>query len=168
MGRFSIMGMLAVVLLLAPPEGAAQGRQAFLQAGVGALPGAGLQIGYSGPRSIYTIEAMLYADGQPSFFGNRESTLRLSGGLGAALRPLGVLRVIGNADYPFDFDLGARFGPSLLFTSRATRADKNQQFGLFLDPFLRFTSRFRSGRIFFLEVGPQQPTFRAGLWFGFG
>jgi hypothetical protein len=160
--------VVVAALLVFAPESAAQGNvsgRRFLQSGVAAFPGVGLQLGYVGRHSFYTVEGMASADGQPSL-GEGESTLRVSGGLGAAMRPLGVVRTIGNADYPYDFDLGARFGPSLFFTTGATRADKNQQFSLFLDFFLRFSSRFRNGRIFFLELGTQQPNVRAGLWFG--
>ncbi len=160
--------VLAALLVLAP-ESAAQGNisgRRYLQMGMAAFPGVGMQLGYVGRRSFYTVEGTLFADGKPSL-GEGESTLRVSGGLGAALRPLGVVRTIGNANYPYDFDFGARFGPSLFFTTGATRADKNQQFSLFLDLFLRFSSRFRNGRIFFLELGTQQPSIRAGLWFGF-
>lgn len=150
-------------------ESAAQGgfnNRRHLQTGVAVLPGLGLQLGYVGVHSLYTLEGTLYADGNPSF-GDRESTLRLSMGIGGAIRPLGVVRTIGNADYRYDFDFGVRFGPSLFFTTGATRSDKNQQFSLFLDPFIRFSSRFRSGQIFFLEIGPQNPVVRLGLWFGF-
>ena len=160
--------VLAALLVLAP-ESAAQGNisgRRYLQMGMAAFPSVGMQLGYVGRRSFSTVEGTRVADGKPSL-GEGESTLRVSGGLGAALRPLGVVRTIGNADYPYDFDFGVRFGPSLFLNTRATRSDKNQQFSLFLDLFLRFSSRFRNGRIFFFELGTQQPSIRAGLWFGF-
>jgi len=165
------IGLVILVMLPGLPRTStaqrnAGGRQ-FIQTGLAVFPGAGLQLGYVDPRSIYTVEGMLYADGQPAL-GEGESTLRLSVGAGAALRPLGVVRTLGNADYRYDFDFGVRFGPSLFFTTGATRSDKNQQFSLFLDFFVRFSSRLRSGRIFYLELGPQQPVFRLGLWFGLG
>ena len=161
--------LVLAALLAGVPESAAQGNisgRRFLQTGVAVLPGVGLQFGYVGRHSFYTVEGTLFADGQPSL-GEGESTLRVSGGLGAALRPLGVVRTIGNANYPYDVDFGARFGPGLFFTTGATRADKNQQFSLFLDLFLRFSSHFSNGRIFFVELGTQQPSIRAGLWFDF-
>ena len=162
--------IVALLLLMAwPLEAAAQGGvmgRRYAQTGLAVWPGVGVQLGYVGPHSIYTLETMIYAEGQPSF-GSGESTLQLSGGIGAALRPLGVVRTIGNADYRYDFDFGVRFGPSLFFTTGATRADKNQQFSLFLDPFIRFSSRFRKGRIYYVEIGPQKPVLRFGLWFGF-
>ena len=162
------IGLLALVLVV-PSESAAQGGavgRSYLQTGLAVWPGVGVQLGYVGPHSIYTLETMIYAEGQPSF-GEGESTMQLSGGLGAALRPLGVVRTIGNTDYRYDFDFGVRFGPSLFFTTGATRADKNQQFSLFLDPFIRFSSRFGNGRIYYIEIGPQKPVLRFGLWFGF-
>lgn len=154
-------------LLWWPREGAAQagtsGRR-YVQTGLAALPGIGLQAGYVGPRSFFTVEAMFYVDASPSF-GDGEGSLQVSGGLGGAIRPLGVVRTIGNANYSYDFDLGLRFGPSLFFATNATRSDKNQQFSLFLDPFIRFAWRLGSGRIIYVEVGGQRPVLRAGLWF---
>ena len=167
--RITRWTLVLAALLVLVPESAAQGNisgRRYLQMGMAAFPGVGMQLGYVGRRSFYTVEGTLFADGKPSL-GEGESTLRVSGGLGAALRPLGVVRTIGNANYPYDFDFGVRFGPSLFLNTRATRSDKNQQFSLFLDLFLRFSSRFRNGRIFFLELGTQQPGIRAGLWFGF-
>ena len=153
--RIAVLVLALAISSEAAAQGGAVGRR-YVQTGVALYPGVGVQLGYVGPHSIYTLETMIYADGQPSL-GSGESTLQLSGGIGAALRPLGVVRTIGNADYRYDFDFGARFGPSLFFTTGATRADKNQQFSLFLDPFIRFSSRFKGGRIFYLEIGPQQP-----------
>ncbi len=161
--------VMVLMVLAFPAESAAQGGavgRTYLQTGLAVWPGVGVQLGYVGPHSIYTLETMIYAEGQPDF-GEGESTLQLSGGIGAALRPLGVVRTIGNTDYRYDFDFGVRFGPSLFFTTGATRADKNQQFSLFLDPFIRFSSRFGNGRIFFVEIGPQKPVLRFGLWFSF-
>ncbi len=160
--------VLALAALLGLPQagaaqpGAAGGR--YVQGGLAVLPGIGLSVGYVGPRSFYTVEGLLYADASPPF-GGRESSLQVSAGLGVALRPLGVLRTIGGASYAYDVDFGLRFGPSLFFASRTSRARKNQQFSLFLEPFLRFSTRARSGRIFFVEAGTQRPLLRAGLWF---
>ncbi len=168
--RITRWTLVLAALLVLVPESAAQGNisgRRYLQMGVAAFPGVGMQLGYVGRRSFYTVEGTLFADGKPSLGKGEESTLRVSGGLGAALRPLGVVRTIGNANYPYDFDFGVRFGPSLFLNTRATRSDKNQQFSLFLDLFLRFSSRFSNGRIFFLELGTQQPSIRAGLWFDF-
>jgi hypothetical protein len=137
-----------------------------MQAGLALVPGFGAQVGYVQSRTIFTVEGLLYVDASPQFAGG-EGTVELSSGLGAAIRPLGFPRLIGTADYPYDFDIGLRFGPSLTFTQGATRAEKNQQFSLFVEPFLRFSSRLSSGRLYFVEAGTQRPLFRAGVFFTF-
>lgn len=135
-----------------------------LQLGAAAIPGIGLQGGYVAPRSFYTVEAALYADATPKFSGG-EGSLLLSLGLGGAIRPLGLLRMIGNTGYTnYDVDFGLRFGPALFFAFNDTRATKNQSFSLFVDPYLRFTSELKGDRTFFIEAGLQRPLFRAGLW----
>ncbi len=137
-----------------------------MQAGVALVPGLGVQAGYVRTRSLFTVEGILYADTTPRFAGGEGSVI-VSGGFGGAIRPLGFPRLIGTADYPYDFDIGLRFGPSLTFTRGATQAEKNQQFSLFLEPFLRFSSRLSSGRIYFVEAGTLRPLFRAGFFFVF-
>ncbi|MCY4204326.1 MAG: hypothetical protein OXE92_01220 [Bacteroidetes bacterium] len=87
----------------------------------------------------------------------------VSAGIGAALRPLGVLRVIGSANYSYDFYLGVRFGPSLSFRKNPTRQEKNRQFSLFLDPFIRYVHPLGK-QTGFIEIGPQRPVVRFGLW----
>ena len=134
----------------------------IVQAAVGGLPGIGVQLGYIQTQTIYTLEVMSYADALPWREGY---PVYLSVGVGATLRPLGVLRLIGHADYGYDLDIGVRFGPGLFFTDDATRAEKNRQFSLFLDPFLRFS--MRPGN-YFIEVGPQRPYVRMGLWINVG
>lgn len=137
-----------------------------MQAGLALVPGLGAQVGYVQSRSIFTAESIIYVDASPRFAGG-EGTIEVSGALGGAIRPLGVPRLIGTADYPYDFDIGLRFGPSLTFTQGATRAEKNQQFSLFVEPFLRFSSRFGNGQLYYVEAGTQRPLFRAGLFFTF-
>jgi len=144
-----------------PPE---EGR--FLQLGLAAAPGLGMQIGYAGPRSVYTIEGMGYIDVSPSFAGG-EKSLQLSAAFGSALRLTGILRTLGNAPLPYDLDIGLRAGPGLLFTPRETRAQKNQRFGLFLEPFFRVISAFGTRQFFFSEFGLHRPFFRAGVWIAF-
>lgn len=137
-----------------------------LQIGAGLLPGIGLQGGYVYPRSFYTTEALVYADGSPGFAGG-ESNLQVSLGLGGSIRPLGIIRTIGSmADNGYDLDIGLRGGPGLFFSSTETRVEKNQRFRLFLEPFIRVTSRLRTRQTFFAELGFQRPLLRAGFWFG--
>ena len=137
-----------------------------LQVGLGAVPGIGIQAGYVAPRSFYTIEGMLYTDAVPGFSGG-EGSVQVSAGIGAALRPLGILRTFGETNYPYDLDVGLRFGPGLFFAFNETRVSKNQRFSLFLEPFVRFSTRLASGRMVFAEAGIQRPLLRAGLWFDF-
>ena len=167
MMRCRLFAALLMVLPALPPASAAQSGtagRAFVQGALAGLPGLGAQTGYVGARSFLTTEALFYAGVTP-ILGSGERTLKVSLGLGGALRPLGVIRTIGGTDYAFDVDLGLRFGPSLLFTTDPTRSSKNQQFSLFLDPFVRVVVRTRRGRLAFAEVGPLRPSVRAGLWF---
>lgn len=160
-----------IVLLLAfsysvaaqpiPPD-----RGQVLQAGLAAMPGLGMQLGYVSPRSIYTLEGLLYLDAAPSFAGG-EGNVQLSIAFGSAFRITGLIRTLGNAPISYDLDVGMRLGPGLLFTQRETRAQKNQQFGLFLEPFFRLISAFGTRRFFFGEAGLHRPFFRAGLWIAF-
>ncbi len=152
--------MTLVGLLLLPTAIRAQPR---IQAGLGAWPGAGIQINYVNIHSVYTIETALYGEIQPSLGGSRASGTA-SGGVGVSFRPLGALRVIGQADFGYDLDLGVRFGPSLRFTQQATRSDKNKQFRLFLDPFLRLVKPRSGGGAFYAEIGPLGPVLRLGIW----
>ena len=150
--------LLLALLWISTP---APAQSPVIQAALGGWPGIGVQLGYVQPRSIYTLEVMSYLDVLP---WRDESPLYVSAGVGAALRPLGVLRVIGRTDYGYDLDLGVRFGPGLFFTEDATRAEKNRQFSLFLDPFLRFTHHSVRQGHFLVELGPQRPALRFGFW----
>ncbi|MDX1547650.1 MAG: hypothetical protein R3247_11715, partial [Rhodothermales bacterium] len=142
----------------------AAAQQAFAQAGLALVPGAGIQAGYVSARSVYTVEGILYTDISPGF-GDGEGSVQVSGGLGGTIRPLGILRTIGNTNQRYDLDVGFRFGPSLFFATNATRSDKNQQFRLVLEPFFRFSTRLQSGRLVYAELGTLRPVLRAGLWF---
>lgn len=135
-----------------------------IQLGFGAVPGIGLEAGYVSPRSFYTVEGVLYVDGTPPFAGGQGS-VQISGGLGGAIRVLGIMRVIGSPEnVGRDFDVGLRFGPSLFFTVGESSREENP-FSLFLEPFLRFSSSFGEDRMYFAELGIQRPFLRAGLWF---
>lgn len=164
--RMRFFALMIMLLALPAPSLGQSGTAgvAFVQGSVAVVPGVGAQVGYVGARSFFTVEGLFYVGGSP-VLGRGERTFKFSLGLGGALRPLGVLRTIGGATHSYDIDLGLRFGPSLLFSTRPTRATKNQQFSLFLDPFLRVTRRLRSGRILFAELGPLRPAIRVGAWF---
>ena len=130
------------------------------QVGLGAWPGAGAQFVHVQTRSIYSLEVMASIDTE---LWKKRTPLYISAGVGAALRPFGVLRVIGRANYSNDLYLGVRFGPALAFLQRQTRQEKNRQFSLFLDPFLRYI-RPMGRSTGFLEIGLQRPSMRLGLW----
>lgn len=145
-------------------RGQAAGDARYLQAGAAVIPGLGVQGGYITPRSFYTVEGMLYVDGSPGFAGG-EGSLQVSGGLGGALRILGVLRAVGSPGYQGkNLDVGLRFGPSLFFAFGPSSRDENP-FSLFLEPFARATTTLGSSRILYVELGVQRPLLRAGLWF---
>lgn len=150
---------------MASPYASAQvDRMPRLQAGVGVLPGIGVQGGYIAPRSFYTIEGVLYVDGAPPFAGG-EGNVQVAGGLGGAIRIFGILRTLGSPGYAGrDLDVGLRFGPSLFFTVGESSRTENP-FSLFLEPFVRATSTFGGGRTLFAELGIQKPFLRAGAWF---
>ncbi len=158
---------MVLIATLALSAGVARGQdvgQRYLQAGIGAIPGIGIQGGYVAPASFYTVEGILYVDGSPPFAGGQGS-IQLSGGLGGAIRILGIVRAVGSPAYDGrDFDIGLRFGPSLFFTVGESSRDENP-FSLFLEPFLRATSTFGGDHIFFAELGIQRPILRAGIWF---
>lgn len=162
-------GAMALLLVLAAPATPvfAQGASTpgrHLQAGFGVLPGVGLQGGVVIPRGFYTVEGLLYVDGSPPFAGG-EGSVQVSGGLGGAVRILGILRALGSPRYDDrDLDVGLRFGPSLFFTLGESGRSENP-FSLFLDPFVRASSPLGSRRVFFAEVGLQRPILRGGVVF---
>lgn len=163
--RAKSVALILLFLAFTLPATAAHAQQRYLQAGVGVLPGVGIQGGYVSPASFYTVEGILYVDGSPPFAGGQGS-IQLSGGLGGAIRIMGIIRAIGSPDEEGrDFDVGLRFGPSLFFTVGESSREENP-FSLFLEPFLRGTSRLGGGNhIFFAELGIQRPILRAGIWF---
>ena len=131
-----------------------------MQAGLGVGPGAGAHVAVIQSRSIYTLEVLAAADSE---LWKERTPLYISMGVGVALRPVGVLRIITGAEYEYDLDLGVRFGPTLSFLQKPSRTEKNRQFNLFLDPFLRYIRSFGQQKAYF-EVGPQRPIIRVGLW----
>ena len=137
--------------------------QQWVQTGLAAIPGLGLQLGYVSPRSFYTVEGVVSADATPSFSGG-EGSLQVSLGLGGALRPLGVMQVLGNTrQTAYDVHLGLRLGPSLFFSYGESSRTENP-FSLYLEPYVRLTSRLPSRRTVYAELGLQRPVLRGGIW----
>ncbi|MCY4171906.1 MAG: hypothetical protein OXF08_09965 [Bacteroidetes bacterium] len=151
--------MILLIPLLLGFDASAQPSQ--LQIGLGGWPGAGAQFVYVESYSVHSVEVLASFDSE---LWKSRTPFYLSAGVGAALRPLGILRVIGRADYQYDFYIGIRFGPALHFLQRPTHAEKNRQFSLFLDPFLRYTQPYQDLTLFF-ELGMQRPITRFGVWF---
>ncbi len=135
-------------------------QSSHIQAGLAGWPGAGVQFVHVQTRSIYSLEIHSSVDTE---LWKERAPLYVSAGVGAALRPLGILRVIGQANYSYDLYLGLRFGPALTFLQKQTRAEKNRQFNLFLDPFLRYTQPLGQ-QTAFIEIGSQRPSLRIGIW----
>lgn len=161
---------LAVFATLLPPSAAAQESDAHLQIGAGAMPGVGLQTGYVSARGFYAVDGLLIIHATPRFAGG-ENNVQVAAAFGAALRPLGIVRTIGNTGYtPYDIDLGLRLGPGLTFYGGdETLADKNKRFSLVFEPYVRVTTDILLGgapRTFYLEAGVQRPYVRAGIWLG--
>ena len=152
--------LLLVILCAAGSSRIAAAQPTVLQLGAGVWPGAGVEVGYVRWGSVYSLEIVLYTAASP---WHSEFPLFVSAGFGGTLRPIGILREIGRVDYDYDLDLGVRVGPSLFFKQDASRADKNRQFSLFIDPFVRYSwAVFPSDRLF-VEVGSQRPRVRLGL-----
>ncbi|MCY3594938.1 MAG: hypothetical protein OXH01_06845 [Bacteroidetes bacterium] len=149
-----------VLILLTLNGFMALAQSSHIQAGLGGWPGAGMQFVHIQARSIYSLEVLASVDTE---LWKERTPVYVSAGVGAALRPLGILRVIGQANYSYDLYLGLRFGPALTFLHEQTRAEKNRQFSLFLDPFLRYT-RPVGQQTAFIEIGSQRPSLRIGLW----
>lgn len=152
--------LVLVILFSCAGSRIAATQPAALQAGLGAWPGIGVQAGYLRTGSVYSLEIVLYASSSP---WRQEIPLFVSAGFGGTLRPMGILREIGRADYEYDLDVGIRVGPSLFFKQNASRADKNRQFSLFVDPFVRYSHQVFPTDQIYVELGPQRPRMRIGL-----
>ena len=136
----------------------------LLQAGLAGWPHIGVQAGYIDLHTMYTLETVVQAD--IDAFASRQA-LHVAGGVGVSILPLSIWRAIGQVDYGYDLDLGIRFGPRLHFVEHPTRDDKNEQFSLFIDPFLRFRKHWDSlGHAFYLEIGSTRPIIRTGFQIG--
>lgn len=159
----AILFVLMIAFLAAADARAQmQQGQAYLQAGVGVLPGVGLQGAYVQARALYTLEGALYADITPRFAGG-EGSIQLSGSVGGALRAFGILRALGSpAATGSDLDVGFRLGPALVFALGESTRTENP-FSLFLEPYGRFATEITPNRTVFVELGLQRPILRGGL-----
>ncbi len=158
--------VLAAVFALSLPAGrSAAAQSSFLQAGAGALPGGGAEIGYVAPGRFYTVEGMLYASRAPAL--DAEGDVLVAAGVGGALRIGEALRIVLGTGGRYGVDAGVRFGPGLFFKADETRAEENQRFRLIFDPFVRFALPLRGRWALFAEAGAQRPVLRAGVWVPF-
>ena len=162
---------LALILLVLPLAASAQerpdplGSRPRVYVGAGVLPGVGgMALGTDPVLNVFTREVAIYADYVPKVTGG-SGRLVTAVGVGGAVRALRVADVVRNRDPgALDVDLGIRVGPSF-YTAffEETAASRSRAFSVMLDPFARVTLRRSSGRVFFAEVGPQDPSLRFGL-----
>lgn len=163
---------LSLLLILTSAVAGAQtgpdplGSRPRVYVGGGFGPGFGGVIEGTDPVfSVFTREIVLYADYVPRVVVGGSGRLVTAVGIGGSLRALRVADVVRNRDPgALDVDLGIRIGPSF-YTAffEETAESRSRAFSVMLDPFARVTLRRGSGRVFFAEVGPQSPSFRAGL-----
>lgn len=142
-----------------------------MQSGLGIVPGLGAQVGGVLAGRVFTREVLLQIDYRPTFIGE-SGGVQTSVAFGGSVRVYGILRTIGNENARLTplidhVDVGFRIGPGLFFLPNETRADKNQRFRPFFDPYLRLTSDAFGARPVYVEIGVQRPVLRAGVWFAF-
>jgi len=136
----------------------------YLQVGVAGGPGIGGQAAVIQSGRFLTRDLVLYLNAMPRFVGY-EGSVQLSAGVGGSVRVANAMRVIfSRGDLNRDLDVGVRFGPGLNFVRDETRADANQRSSLFLEPFVRYVTPFRTDRTLFIEIAPHRPAFRVGFW----
>ena len=135
-----------------------------MHAGLAAVGGVGVQIGFVNAKDFVTREVTVLADLLTAVdpeSGNNQVVVTIGG----ALRLFGFERTIGNEAYRgYDVDLGFRIGPGLSFSTRETRSEKNKRFRLFLEPYVRISVSTRLIKILFLEAGTTRPCVRLGTW----
>lgn len=166
------LSLLLLALLLSPgleaqtgagPDPLGSRPRVYVGAGLG--PGVGLVAEGTVPAlSVFTREVAVYADYVPRVTGG-SGRLVASVGLGGAVQTLRIVDLVRNqTPGPLDVDLGLRIGPSF-YTAffEQSAASRSRAFSVMLDPFARVTLRRASGRVFFAEVGTQEPSLRAGL-----
>jgi hypothetical protein len=158
--------LAAMALPPAPAQAQFFGRgPAAVQLGATGEPGVGVQAGYVQPRTVFTVEATLYADVQAPFSEAGERRFQAAGSVGGALRAFEIVRIVTGGGPSGHLDLGLRAGPGLGFEAEETVAEKNRRFRLLLDPFTRYVRRVGGVRAFG-EVGLARPRLRAGVWLG--
>ena len=165
----SLLSLAALVLVTpgalaqGPPD--PLGSRPRVYVGAGVWPGVGVIVEGTDPvLTVFTREIVGYADYVPRVAGG-SGRLVTAVGVGGGVRLLRIADVVRNQDPgPFDLDVGLRIGPSF-YTAffEETAASRSRAFSVMLDPFARATLRRTSGRVFFLELGTQSPSLRAGL-----
>lgn len=159
---------LAVTLAVLAPCAAAQfatPTAPFVQAGAGAAPGLGVQVGLSSPAlTVFTQEGMLYAD----YRYGADERLLVGFGVGGSVRLLRIVTVVADAEpAPLELDAGLRFGPSFAFAfAEQTAATQVRQFRLFADPFVRGVTRLGGSLVGYAELGWQPGRMRVGFLAG--
>ena len=164
------MALLFVLTIsLAPPtvtRSAAQPNPSApsrsIQAGIGVLPGIGVQVGFIDQERMYTRDVVFQAHLQPGLFEN-SGNVQISGVIGASLQIFGILETIGAIEpRTFDIHVGARIGPGLTFAFDESSLEKNQRFSLTLEPVARAIQTI-GGRFYYVEVGIVRPSIRFGM-----
>lgn len=135
-----------------------------MQAGLGVLPGVGIQVAYFDAERMYVRDVVFYSHVQPGVFEN-EGNLQVSGSIGVAARIVGILETVG-AISPrlFDVHVGARVGPGLTFAFDESVLEKNQRFSLTLEPVVRLVQGVGQRR-YYIELGIIRPSLRFGMLF---
>jgi hypothetical protein len=161
----SALALLLVLLVLTAPARAQffGAEPPVVQVGASVLPGVGVQAVYLQPRTVFTIEAALYADTQAPFSSTDERRFQAAAAVGGSVRLLRVAGIVTGAAPGGNLDVGLRAGPGLRFKTDETLADKNQRFRLLFDPFARYVRRVGGMRLFG-ELGLARPRVRAGIW----
>ena len=161
---------LLVVVLLLPTATLAQraeplGSPTRAYIGVGLGPGVGAVASTTDPvLSVFTREVAVYADYVPRVTGG-SGRLLTAVGVGGGIRLVRVVDIVRDRTAgAYDLDVGIRVGPSFYTAFFEQSAEsRSRAFSVMLDPFARGTLRLSSRRVVFAEVGPQAPSFRAGL-----
>jgi len=135
----------------------------YVQAGVSAASGWGINVGSVSAKTLYTREIQIVSNLEPAFRRTSDQ-INVMALVGFSVRVFGFERLLGNVPYRgYDIDVGFRAGPGLSFSSRDTRVDKNKRFVLVVEPMIRFSRALAYG-VFFVEGGTVSPHLRVGTW----